>query len=140
MNIFVRLPNIQSMREAHLVEPDQNDVSRSSRSIGELMRLGAGVMRAAQRQAPAAQSIVVVTNEHDIVVNRQMIHQLVERWQGHGKAVQTLTIAASHHLGHDCIDPAQPDQNTALVYPMLADVMMQSALTRGPSPKGGEGS
>lgn len=95
----------------------------STRSLSHVVNLGLGVMRAAAAAPPAARAIVVVTNAADESVRNATTDRLVARWQAAGAPVRAHCFARSYGLIHDIIDPNQPHQQTALVYPVLLDLM-----------------
>ncbi|HLY29655.1 MAG TPA: alpha/beta fold hydrolase [Ktedonobacterales bacterium] len=143
MQILLALPNIMTQSFRPFKEgPDYGYLGFSSRSLGTVMRLGQEVFRAAKATAPAARSIVVTSNQNDEAVNDRMTEHLVERWRAHGAQASIYTFARSERLGHDIIDPRQPNQRTSYVYPILLDLItgQTTAPVNAPSHPGAEGS
>ncbi len=125
MNIFSTIPNImtQSIRPFK-AGPDYGYYGFSTRSLATVMRMGADVMRAAQTTPPATHSIIMILNQNEDAINSLMATHLADRWRAHGAAVKTYTFPKSAHLGHDIIDPRQPNQRVAYVYPILLDLIL----------------
>lgn len=95
-----------------------------SRALGEVMRLGLAVTRAARHSAPVAGSIAFVVNPCDNAVNDDMTLALARRWAAAGgPPVAVIELEASWRLIHDIVDPAQPQQQTTRVYPLLLDLL-----------------
>ncbi|NCC32663.1 MAG: alpha/beta fold hydrolase [Chloroflexia bacterium] len=121
-NMLVRMPNLMLEDSAkELAEkPAHNYVRKSSRSLGELMLLGEGVLREARHRAPAAPEIVLVNNPADFVINHQLVDLLGRRWRSHGRTtVDEYGFRVEDQLGHDIIDPLQKTAKPDLVYPVL---------------------
>lgn len=90
-----------------------------SRSLAAMMRLGLLVQQQAARQRPKAKQISVITNPCDMVVDNATTAQVVADWRAHQTAVQTYAFPREWALIHDLIDPLQPEQQIARVYPQL---------------------
>ena len=79
----------------------------------------------ARQKAPAAGSILVITNLNDSGVDN-VVTDNVDLWRTHGaKDVQTYQFPADLHLGHDIIDVKDPNMNVAAVYPKLLELIDQ---------------
>jgi alpha-beta hydrolase superfamily lysophospholipase len=104
----------------------------STRGIAALLRLGAIVYREAQQQAPVARQVVVITNPVDTVVDNRTVEQIVTAWRRQGAAIRRYEFPATWQLIHDLIDPSQPDQQVAKVYPLLLGWLADEA--RRPEP------
>jgi hypothetical protein len=63
--------------------------------------------------------IAVVTNASEPGLENGVTYRLVGAWRNHGARVDVHEFPLSAHLPHDLIDPANPDQNTELVYPIV---------------------
>ena len=101
-------------------------VGWSSRALGEVLRLGVATARAAVRQRPAGQHLVVVTNANDVAVSNQLTRQLVSLWQSRGlRRVEFYEFDREQGLEHDLIDPNNPQQRVDLVYPILLDLIVR---------------
>jgi esterase/lipase len=95
-----------------------------SHALGQVMRLGLAVFRAARQRPPVARSIRVIINASDPAVNDDVTLALVKRWRGVGYGgAQVYEFDKRYKLIHDIIDPAQAQQQTALVYPILLDAI-----------------
>lgn len=96
-------------------------------AAGELLRLGLQVDRAATRAAPAARSIVLVSNESDKAVNQDDVDRLLRSWQAHAPGrVKTYVFAKAAALDHDIIDPHNPQANPELTFGVIVK-LLQSA-------------
>jgi pimeloyl-ACP methyl ester carboxylesterase len=91
----------------------------STKAYAALFEAGSGVFKAARSSAPKARSIAVITNAAEPRLDNRFTYQLVDRWRAHGANVSTFEFPASENLPHDLIDPANPDQNTQRVYPVV---------------------
>jgi carboxylesterase len=96
--------------------------------LGEIMRLGFAVRAAAQRTAPAARSILVVTNANDTSVDNEVTAQMVQLWRDDHTTLATYKFEKSLGLPHDMIDPNQKGGKTDVVYPRLIDLINKSFL------------
>ncbi len=91
----------------------------STKAYAALFEVASAVKKAARKTAPKARRIDVITNAAEPRLDNRFTYQLVDAWQQHGAAVSTYEFPESDHLPHDLIDPANPDQNTRLVYPVV---------------------
>jgi len=91
----------------------------STKAYAALFEVGSAVKKAARKTAPKARRIDVITNAAEPRLDNRFTYQLVDAWQRHGATVSTYEFPESDHLPHDLIDPANPDQNTRLVYPVV---------------------
>jgi hypothetical protein len=67
---------------------------------------------------------LVVTSASDTASNRRVIGQPVKHWRRHRQsAVETFQFPASEQVPHDFIDPNQPNQRIALVYPRIIELL-----------------
>lgn len=89
-------------------------------------RLGFAARRRAQRQAPLARSILVITNAHDLAVDNAAIARIVARWQAWGTSlVRTYEFPNALHLLHDLVDPGHAGQRVDVVYPKLLELVAE---------------
>ena len=103
-----------------------NYVRASTHVLGEILRLGLATQALAQRKAPAAGSIVVITNLNDPGVNNITTDRVVHLWRTcWGKDVQTYQFPVELGLGHDIIDVKDPNMNVPVVYPKLIELIDQ---------------
>lgn len=99
----------------------------ATRGLGQMMRLGFSIYDAARTTRPAAQSVLVITNAADPAVENSITRKLVKRWKAVGlDRLETCEFEATYRLIHDVIDPKQQEQQTALVYPVLLDLITRS--------------
>ncbi|NOX26524.1 MAG: alpha/beta fold hydrolase [Deltaproteobacteria bacterium] len=126
MNIHMLLPDSfiwkdQVLREKVL--PRYDYPRYSMHALAQILRLGFATQAAARRAPPTAGRIVVVTNANDNTVNNALTMDLVKSWQARSANVTTYEFAADLNLGHDLIDPNQPNQKIDIVYPRLIDLL-----------------
>ena len=95
----------------------------SKHVLGEIMRLGLAVRSAAQRAAPAAHSILIVTNANDRSVNNETTAQMIRLWQANGARLATYEFPITDKLGHDLIDLNNQDRDIEFVYLRLIDLI-----------------
>jgi alpha-beta hydrolase superfamily lysophospholipase len=125
MYVFLVMPNLMTQRFRPFTGAlGHNYHGFATRGLGQMMRLGFSVYDAAGTTKPAAQSVIAVTNAADAAVENGITRELVDRWRAAGfDRVQTYEFEASSHLIHDVLDPKQVEQQTALVYPILLDLI-----------------
>jgi hypothetical protein len=103
-----------------------NYVRASTHVLGQILRLSRATQALARHHAPAAGSIVVITNLNDPGVDNVATDRVVALWRAHrGKDVQTYQFPAALGLGHDIIDVTDPEMNVAAVYPKLIELIAQ---------------
>jgi carboxylesterase len=91
----------------------------SSKAYAALFEAGSRVFKVARSAAPKAGSIAVITNAAEPRLDNRFTYKLVNLWRAHGANVSFFEFPADEHLPHDLIDPANPDQNTERVYPVV---------------------
>ena len=135
-NVALHLPdlfpwwsNLLPFETAPLPPPDPNGVQAYPRfsvhGLAQQLRLGFATQALARQAAPAARSIVVVTNGADLSVENSVTDKVVATWRAHGASVVTYEFPASLLLDHDMIDPNRDDQQVAIVYPKLIELINQ---------------
>jgi len=90
-----------------------------SAGFAQVLRLGLLLQKAARQQPPRARQVTLVTNPCDEAVDNRGAAALAAAWRRHGAAVTEHAFPAAWGLPHDLIDPAQPTQQIARVYPRL---------------------
>jgi hypothetical protein len=118
------LPNRMIARTSGTQGPPHSYRQFASHGVIAMLRQGRAVLNGARRAKPAAGSVLVALNENDDGVNNALSCTLVRRWRAHG-ADAVASYAFSRQLGliHDVVDPTQPKQQTAVVYPILIDLV-----------------
>jgi carboxylesterase len=96
----------------------------STRALGETLRMGLAVLARAEREAPRAGSVVLVTVGGDHAISNAAVRQLERSWarRAPGK-VSAYEFPAEYRLNHDVIDPLQPNQRTDVTYPVMLDLI-----------------
>ena len=125
MNIYMALPDSFEWWDPVLkgeAPPAHAYPRYSKHALVQALRLGFATQVDAQRVQPAAKKMVVVFNASDNSVNNALTMAVVKLWQAHAANLTTYEFEANLKLGHDLIDPAQPDAQIDVVYPRLIDL------------------
>jgi pimeloyl-ACP methyl ester carboxylesterase len=101
------------------IGPEHGYPRFSTKAYAALFEAARGVFKCARMSAPKAGSIAVITNAAEPRLDNRFTYQLVDVWRRPGATVCTFEFPASDGLPHDLIDPANPAQNTELVYPVV---------------------
>ncbi|HYA99703.1 MAG TPA: alpha/beta fold hydrolase [Ktedonobacteraceae bacterium] len=127
MRLFLTLPNIMTQRIQPFKDgPDHNYLGFATRGLGEMMRFGFSIYDSSKKKSAAAQSVLVITNAADAAVNNKITLNVAKNWQTNGlKQLETYQFDAKYKLIHDVIDPGQKQQNIAVTYPILLDLILQ---------------
>ncbi len=125
------LPNIfvwwDKKTKTALTGPTSSYYGFSSRGVSQIMRLGWSVMKQARSTAPKARAIVVITSGMDDSVDENNLDKVVDQWRRHSSITITrFKFDKAMGIFHDMIDPQQPYQNTAVVYPKLIELIEQA--------------
>lgn len=98
----------------------------SSRALGQLLRLGLAALDDAQRAAPQAGSVIVISNAADQSVDNNLVAAYIAALGRNGAAnLRTYEFPAALGLDHDFIDPQQKKQHIDVVYPKLLELIAQ---------------
>ena len=128
MNLYTFLPDSFEWWDPALqtnAPPDYTYPRYSKHALVQTLRLGFAVQAKAEREGPAAQKIIIVTNANDNSVNNVLTKDIEKLWQDHGANPFTYEFAASLKLDHDLIDPNQPNAQIDIVYPRLIELVAQ---------------
>jgi alpha-beta hydrolase superfamily lysophospholipase len=125
--LLLRLPNMFFWWDPKLKEnlegPPYAYPRFPTRVIGQTMLLGQEVLRESRSQSPRSASILVVTSASDTAANNRLTSELVSNWRRlRQSGIETFEFPASEKVPHDFIDPNQPNQRTALVYPKIIEL------------------
>ena len=123
------LPNFWVWWDSSLkdkLEPPYGYPRFSTHAYAALFKTATRVLKGARAAAPKAGSISVITNANEPGLENRFTYELVERWRRHGAAVTTFEFQTSERLPHDIIDPANPAQNTKLVYPVVIKTILDN--------------
>lgn len=124
---FNLLPNMYIWNDPELknhVLPYHSYPRISTRSASQILRLSLATQALMRQKAPAAGSILVITNLDEPGVSLGAISKVVDLWQSYGTTdVQTYQFPADLHLPHGLIDVQEPAQNVAVVYPKLLELI-----------------
>lgn len=131
INTLLTLPNQfvwwDIVEQENKPGPPQIYPRYSTHAVAQLMRLGLAIKEAAEGTSPAAQSILVVTNDNDVLVNNGLTDEIVDLWDNaRPGAIQTYVFDADLDVPHDMIEPLQEDQQVDIVYPILLDLILQT--------------
>jgi esterase/lipase len=127
MRLFLILPNIMTQRLKPFKDgPDHNYLGFATRGLGEMMRFGFSIYDTSKNSSAAAQSVLVITNAADPAVNNKIPLEVAKNWQANGlKQLEKYEFDAKYKLIHDVIDPGQKQQNIAVSYPILLDLLLR---------------
>ncbi len=103
--------------------PDFAYTAFTSRSIGQVLRLGQQAKRLARQGPPAARRVLIVTNQGDEGVNQTEIDQLVAGWKGYA-GLTIYQIPLDEQLPHDFISLGLHAARNAAYYPRLIDLIL----------------
>ena len=122
--LLLRLPNMFFWWDPRLREslegPPYAYPRFPTRVIGETMLLGGEVLRESRSRSPRCGSILVVTTASDTAANNHVTSELVANLRRlRPSGIETFEFPAADNIPHDFIDPNQPNQQTALVYPKI---------------------
>jgi len=123
---FILLPNMYVWNDPELktdVLPYHGYPRISTRSASQILRLSLATQALMRQKAPAAGSILVITNLDEPGVNLGAISKVVDLWRSYGVNLQTYQFPAGLHLPHGLIDVQEPSQNVAVVYPKLLELI-----------------
>lgn len=126
MNIYIFLPDAFVWWDPVLQTgtlPSYAYPRYSKHGLVQIVRLGFSTQMNAQQMQPAAKKMVVVFNANDNSVNNALTEDVVKLWQAHNANLTTYEFGANLKLGHDLIDPTQPDAQIDIVYPKLIDLI-----------------
>jgi len=99
-------------------------LDNNTRSAAAYMRLGRLVLDDAGRSPHRAGSVVTVVNEGDDTVNNDLADELTARWRALApEATDEHRFPAALALPHDLIGPDRVDEQTAMTYPVLLDIL-----------------
>ena len=120
INLFGRLPSIT------LPGSDKTGITHvyngeTTRGLVAMYRLGAYVRAQSASASPAVRLIGVDWNLNDNQVDNGEVQILARNWAERGADVAVHVYPKDLGLPHDVIDPAQPEGDTAAVYPVLLE-------------------
>jgi hypothetical protein len=119
-NLFSRLPNVSLPGSATL---DHAYAGESTGALASMYRLAASVREQAATAAPAAGSIVVVTNANDDQVDNSDIRDLADAWRDNGADLTEYEFSKSLELPHDLVDVQQQGARPEIVDPVLLGLL-----------------
>ncbi|MEO8744281.1 MAG: alpha/beta fold hydrolase [Candidatus Dormibacter sp.] len=120
------LPNFYVWWDPRLKEklpPTYGYPRYSTHAYGALLNVASGVTKAARTTRPKARELVVVTNANEPGLENRFTYELIQAWRSHGANVTTHVFPRTYRLPHDLLDPANPDQNTEHVYPLVSKLI-----------------
>lgn len=120
---FIRLPSWFIWEDSELkadAAPDYHYPRLSTHALGQILRFGQATRAVARQNAPAVDSILVITNLNDQDVDNVVTGKVVDLWRAHSADVQTYQFPADLHLQHGLFDVANPDQDVAPCKPQMA--------------------
>ncbi len=97
----------------------------STRSLSEIFRLGRLVYNASAAMPARARRIKAITSDFDTAVKNSITHDILDRWESHGIAIDRYTFPADQRVWHDMIDPNQTFQQIDLTYPVILRMLTE---------------
>jgi len=92
--------------------------------IAHVMRIGLDAFDSAEEKPPVAKKILMVTSASDTAINNDRVDELTALWKTSAPdRVTSYEFPAEQKVPHDSIDPNQPNQQIAIVYPKLIELM-----------------
>jgi hypothetical protein len=127
---LLRLPNLffwwDPRKKGNVPRPPYSYPRFPTHVIGETMYLGSTVLDQARREAALCPSVLVVTTASDLAASNAFTARLVAAWEAkRPSGIETFQFPAVDKVPHDFIDPNQPNQQIALVYPRLIELLEQ---------------
>jgi esterase/lipase len=98
----------------------------STHALAQTVRIGDDVYAQSRRTAPAAMSLVLMTNPNDPAVNNAVTHRVARNWDARrpGSVLEHQFTDLPHN--HDIIDPENPQARTGIVYPRLLEFILST--------------
>ncbi len=125
--LIARLPNVlvwwdPRVRDA-LEGPEHAYPRFATHPIAGVMWIGLDLFKRAENGTPpAAKRIIFVNSEADIAISLARVNELVGIWEKTAPGrVSSHVFPLEMGIPHDCIDPAQPDAQIDIVYPMILE-------------------
>lgn len=124
--VFLKLPNLflwWDPRVKGAILPDTAYPRFATHALMQNLRLGGIVYDAAATTACKAGRVSIVVNPRDPGVNNAAAFETVKRWKDLCSGTVEYIEIPGLKVNHDIIDPGNPDQQTAIVYPKLIEVL-----------------
>jgi len=126
--LVYRLPNSlvwwDSKLKDQLEGPDYAYPRFATHSISHVMRIGLDVVQDAEKEAPLAKRILIVTTASDAAVNNGQTARIEQMWKEKAPGrVTSYQFPKEDQVPHDCIDPHQAGARLDLVYPKLLELI-----------------
>jgi len=126
---FIKLPNWYIWDDPQLKAealPDYHYPRISTHALGQILRLSQSTQALARQNAPAVNSILVITNLNDHDVDNVVTGKVIDLWRAHGADVQTYQFPAELHLEHGLFDISDSTQDVlTMVYSRLLELIDQ---------------
>jgi carboxylesterase len=117
-NLFARLPNVV-LPSGGTTVPTEYPSAVATFPTAQMFRLGKYVLEHDEADAPVRRRLAMVLNHNDETISNAKAEELRAAWRSAGARVPLVWLPKSLGLPHDVIDPAEPDQDIAVVYPQL---------------------
>ena len=92
-----------------------------TRGFSALLRLATIVWQNAATAPPRARSVAIILNPSDESIDDAGVRRFAQKWRRQGANIAIHDFPAGWQLIHDCIDPDQPKEQIAHVYPHLIE-------------------
>jgi pimeloyl-ACP methyl ester carboxylesterase len=98
-------------------------INNNTRAATAFLHLSLVALARASQSPPVARHTLLIVNDADDTVNRDMLEQLSQVWLRSGASHRTYHFEQALRLPHDVIGPDRVDQRTEFVYPILVDLV-----------------
>jgi alpha-beta hydrolase superfamily lysophospholipase len=104
--------------------PEHTYPGFSSRALGQLLRVSVATFAGALDRAPRVQDVALVTSKSDDAVSDLLAWQLIGFWRSKDLfRLAAVDFPKAMRIEHDMIDPAQKNQQTEIVYPVIVNLL-----------------
>lgn len=124
--ILLTLPNRRIWKDPVLKEegtPAHIYPCYSTRTVGQIMRLGVDVINRLKKNAPLTKKYLIITNENDSLHDNRKTQQFVNLLKNYTTEVITFEYPRRQQLGNDIIDPSHTYEQVDNVYPPLVEMI-----------------
>jgi hypothetical protein len=128
-------PKLQDTLEG----PEHSYRRFATHSLAWVMAIGLNTFRSSLTSPPQAARIIMVNSESDVAISLPRAEALAQNWQNTApEKITNFVFPKDLDVPHDSIDPTQPGARTEIVYPVLLELLEESACAprdSNPEPK-----
>jgi carboxylesterase len=127
-NFMSRIPNIffwwNPKLKQNIPGPFYAYPRAPTKPIAEILQLAEEVIHQAAASPPKTKEITVVYSKADMTISRKTLAILMKAWKKNTK-ITVYEFPEQDGVPHDMIDPNQPNEKIATVYPVLIKLFAQ---------------